>query len=602
MDFRMGMFFILLVATVLMLMIAYLSYRKRKQNEGKYGALAMLAASFYSFGYAFELISVHLDQAKFWLKVQYIGIPFITTFWLLIVISYTGHHFFLKKKVLPFLFAIPILTFIMYFTNDSHYLYYRDLLFDPGLSEPSTFIFSKGPFYWVHTAYVYLEAAVGMGMFVRMYAKAVPIVRKQVLMLIFGASAPWLCNIVYLLSADGNSLDLTPFGFLVTGSIYIWGIYRLNMLRLVPVAYQQVFETMQDGVIILDYDHNLSHVNEAAKGIFEELKAWDGQTQSIAALFASNPQLLAKIVDGEHSESRLSLHKEGETSHYHVKISHIYDKSQNFLGKVLIFSDVTQVVRYQEELLANANQLEELHAFKDKAFAIVTHDIRDPLAMLVNLTDIIEGDLMDAGKEESRIFQEINKKVKDTYWLVENLLNWFRSQRGKINFHPLVWELEPIVRQSAKAMHPRITMKDIQMTVAVQGGTNVYADKDMLGMILRNLLFNAVKYTEAGGHIHVHARRNGTSVTVSVQDSGAGVGREVGKSLFDEMQQGSEPGTEGESGTGLGLYLCGKFVRLHGGDIWYEARPGEGSTFFFTLPTHEAAAGLQRTWKEVDAE
>src|SRR5690606_16965963 len=103
---------------------------------------------------------------------------------------------------------------------------------------------------------------------------------------------------------------------------------------------------------------------------------------------------------------------------------------------------------------------------------------------------------------------------------------------------------------------------------------NVYADKDMVEMILRNMLFNAVKYTEADGHIHIRARRTGTSVTLSVQDSGIGVDREVGKSLFDEMQQGSSLGTEGESGTGLGLYLCGHVVSPHGGDIWYEAQPG----------------------------
>jgi signal transduction histidine kinase len=600
-DLRMGIFDVLLVATFLMLFISYLSYRKRKQDVAKYCALVMLAASFYSFGYAFEIISTNLDQAKFWLKVQYVGIPFITTFWLILVIIYTGHQGLLKRWVMPLLFAIPFLTLILHYTNDIHYLFYRDILFEPSSSNLSATLLFKGPWYWVHISYLYLEAAFGMLLFVRMYSKAIPIVRKQVVMLILGAAAPWLANIIYLTAYSQMNFDLTPIGFTLSGLIYVWGIYRFNLLRLVPVAYQKVFETMQDGVIILDYDHNLSHVNKAARSIFEELNSWNGQTISVDEIFASNPDLLKMISDLEHNENRISIQKGEEMRYYHVKMSVIYDKSGMVLGKLIIFSDVTQVTLYQEQLVANANQLEELNAFKDKLFAVVTHDIRDPLALLVNLTEIIEEDFIDSGSEESRIFREISSQVRDTHLLVDNLLDWVRSQRGKINFRPLVWELEPIVSQSIKAMRNRLNIKHIDMTVSVQDGSKAYADKEMVELILRNLMFNAIKYTEVGGHIHIEVVRNTDRVTVSVKDSGVGVDSEVGKSLFHEMQQGSLQGTDGERGTGLGLYLCGKFVRLNGGDIWYETKEGQGSTFYFTLPSTKASDVRDRTWKEVDA-
>lgn len=99
-----------------------------------------------------------------------------------------------------------------------------------------------------------------------------------------------------------------------------------------------------------------------------------------------------------------------------------------FLGKLMVFSDVTQSVLYQEQLLANRNQLEELHSFKDRLFAVVTHDIRDPLALLVSLTEIIEEDFIDPESEESEIFREISSQVRDTHLLVGNLLDWVRSQ------------------------------------------------------------------------------------------------------------------------------------------------------------------------------
>jgi hypothetical protein len=137
-----------------------------------------------------HLNSTNLDHAKFWLKVQYIGIPFITTFWLILVMIYTGHQTLLKRWVIQLLFVIPFLTLIFHYTNDIHHLFYRDILFEPSSSNLSAILLFKGPWYWVHISYLYLEAAFGMGLFVRMYSKAMPIVRKQVVMLILGAAAP----------------------------------------------------------------------------------------------------------------------------------------------------------------------------------------------------------------------------------------------------------------------------------------------------------------------------------------------------------------------------------------------------------------------------
>lgn len=590
------MFSILLVATLLMLFVSYLSFRKRKLDAAKYCALFMLSASFYSLGYAFEIISANPENARFWLHVQYIGIPFISTCWLILVIIFTGHQAVLKPWVMLLLFSVPVLTFVFQQTNDLHHFYYTNVQFNPDGSNLSPIVLSKGPWYWVHITYNYLGAAVGMGLFARKYVGAGPLVRRQVAVMMLGAAAPWLSNMIYL--SEYRNMDLTPFGFALSGLVYIWGIYRFNLYRLVPIAQQTVFETMQDGVIILDDENQITHFNQAARHMVKE---WKLTAKSINEVFASNSELLSKLMAPENGEIRVSIPIAEETRYYHVKISIMYGKSRIAMGKLIIFYDITQVTLYQEKLLANAKQLEELHAFKDKLFAVVTHDIRDPLALLVNLTEIIEEDFIDAGSEESRVFQELSSQVKDTYLLVENLLDWFRSRKGKIDFSPLVWELEPIVRQSVDAMKPRCEMKGIRVTAAVQEDIMVYADKEMLQLVLRNLLFNAVKFTETGGHIHVEANKIGQRVTVFVRDTGVGVPEEIGKSLFHEVQQGSRPGTVGERGTGLGLYLCGKFVRLHGGDIGYEDNRGPGSTFFFTLPANEASSARQKTWRELEA-
>ncbi|AOZ93136.1 sensor histidine kinase [Paenibacillus crassostreae] len=598
------LFALLLVATCLMLFISYLSFRKRKLLVAKFNALMMLAASFYSFGYAFEIISEDIEIIKFWLSFEYIGIPFITTFWLILVIYFTGYQKVLKRWVWLLLFLIPVLTFLLQLTNDLHYLFYRNIMMDYSSIIP-TVDSLKGPWYWVHICYIYIQVIVGMTLFVMMYLKAVPLVRKQITVIILGAVAPWISNLVYVFGIFGLHVDLTPFGFTLSGILYIWGIYQFNLLRLAPIALQKVYETMQDGVVFLDYDNNIINYNEAAQEVFEELHDMKGNKGSAYHVFSNYPELLQKIIVLENSDIQITITRKEETRYYHLKVSLIYDKGQITLGKMLIFSDITQLIDYQEKLQSNVNQLAELNAFKDKLFTVVAHDIRDPLAVLVNLTEILDEEMKTVGSENIEIFQEVSGQVRNTYTLVENLLDWFRSQSGKIMFNPLVWDLSSIVQQFIHSITIRSEIKEIKITFKIDDEIQVFADKEILNLILRNLLSNAIKFTDIGGNIHIGAIKKGDQVIISVRDSGVGIDSVIVKSLFHKALDAPSQGTKGEKGTGLGLFLSSEFIQMHGGEIWVESIQGEGSTFFFSLPVNEAGRNtksrLERefdlTWK-----
>ncbi|WP_424767691.1 histidine kinase N-terminal 7TM domain-containing protein [Paenibacillus sp. sgz302251] len=587
---------LLLVSTCLMLFISYLSFRKRNLPIAKYSAYMMLAASFYSFGYAFEIISADLDRIKFWLRVEYIGIPFISTFWLILVIHFTGHQAVLKRWVMQLLFLAPVLTLLFHFTNDLHHFYYRDLQMDYNsiILGAKTL---KGPWYWVHISYNYIQAAVGIFLFAAMYLKAMPIVRKQIMAMMLGAAAPWLFNVVYLFGAFGLYVDLTPIGFTLTGIFYIWGIYRFNLLRLAPVAMQKMFEMMQDGVIFLDYDNNIIHSNQSAKAMFEALQHVKDNASSARHVFSNEPELLSKIMVMENSESEVAIRRKEEIRYYQLKVSMITDKAQVSLGKMLIINDITQTIDYQERLLSNVKQLGELLAFKDKLFTVVAHDIRDPLAILINLTELLEEELQAAGSGNIEIFQEVSGQVRNTYTVVENLLDWLRSQRGMITFSPLVWNLAPIVQQAIHSARIRSEIKEIRMTCEIDDEIQIFADKEILDMVLRNLFSNAIKFTGIGGSIRIEARADKDHVIVSVQDTGVGIHPDIVKSLFHEAQEAPAPGTEGEKGTGLGLFLASEFVQIHGGTIWLDSILGHGSTFYFSLPAKKAE---RDTGKSID--
>lgn len=584
MIFDKYVFIVLLVATCLMLFISYLSFRKRQLPVAKYCSLVMLTASFYSFGYAFEYISGGLDSIKFWLKIEYIGIPFISTFWFILVIHYTGHQAALSKRVMLLLFAIPAVTFVAHYTNDLHHFFYSDIRIDPNSVRVKA-ILDKGPWYWVHISYNYLQAAVGMVLFGMMYLKTMPVVRKQIMFLMLGTAAPWLSNVVYLFGLPNIEMDMTPLGFTLSGLFYLWGIYRFNMLRLVPVGLQTVFQTMEDGVIILDYDHNIINVNRAAREIFDASRSLNGL---VFTVFTNYPELSAMIEDPGHLGGRITITKNEESRNYNVKISSLYDKGQTVLGKMLIFHDITEVITYQEKLLSNAEQLAEFSAFKDKLFTVVAHDIRDPLAMLVSATELLEEELEGDGGKDLKMYREVIGQVRNTYLLVEHLLEWFRSQRGKMVFNPRAWNLASSAEQAVYAAKTRSGQKDIEIISDIDHEITVFADKEMLDLVFRNLLSNAVKFTGKGGSIRIGAIEEGEWVIVSVEDSGVGVDEKIGKSLFHEVQQDHSYGTEGETGSGLGLYLSEKFVSIHGGRIWFQSIRGQGSTFFFTLPAYGA--------------
>ncbi|MCI3923541.1 ATP-binding protein [Paenibacillus sp. TRM 82003] len=581
MSFHNYLFAILLAATGLMLFIAYLSGKQRRQPVAKYLTLVMLAASLYAFGYAFELSSKDLDRIQFWLKIEYLGIPFISTLWLLLVIEFTGFRPFLTRWVRALLFLIPIATLIMHFTNDWHHLYYRELWLDENAAHPMAMTV-KGHWYWVHIGYNYAQAAAGTILFMVTFMKAVPVIRKQILVMLLGASAPWIFSMLYLFGTFGPGIDLTPIGFTLSGACYLWGIYRLNLMRLAPIAMQKVFETMNDGVLLLDADHRIQHSNPAARTMLPGLR--DGKENATAReMFAQEPELLSKIMTMDLGDCRMQMKREGRLCHVHLKVSMLYH-GDLALGKLLILQDITKEVEDQDQIVTQVKQLAELNAFKDKLFTVVAHDIRDPLAVLINLTELLEEELQAAGHDQIDLFKEVSGQVRNTFILVETVLDWFRTQRGHVAFSPLVWRLSPLIQESLLAARMRSELKEIQITSLVGEELEVYADKSMFGLILRNLLSNAIKFTPIGGEVHVEAVRKADCIQIAVSDTGLGVAPELADSLLRGVLAASLPGTEGEKGTGLGLYLTREFVEIHGGSIWYDSVPGKGSTFYFMVP------------------
>ncbi|WP_117148862.1 MULTISPECIES: histidine kinase N-terminal 7TM domain-containing protein [Paraliobacillus] len=584
MSLNQVLFLLLLAITGCLLYIAYLAWRKRESPVAVSLFLGMCSGACYSFGYAFEIISSDLNQIHFWLKVEYIGISFGTLIWFIMVLQFTSHHMLLQKWILVKLSIIPILTFVSHYTNEWHHLFYKDTW----LYEWNSFSLVSikiGPFYMLHIIYSFVLFIVGMLFLLHMYRKAASHMKNQVLVMMIGSCGPYLISIIYLSGFMETPIDLSPFGLLFSGILIIWGIYHLNMMKLLPHALNQVFNSMKDAVIILDLDNNITSFNFSASQVFQELdKTVIGQ--SATTILSYYPELLKTITAGDSLQRKIKLANETGFHYYHVYISHVRNKRQKIVGKTLWLNDITALVLNEEKLLASSKQLEELNAFKDKMFTIVAHDIRDPLSLLMNLMEILKDELQEYQDKHDEIAREMEQQIQNAFSLVESLLDWFRSQKGGMSFNPVSWNLSQIIRKNTDLLHIQSDRKQITVISEIANDMVVYADKEILDLLIRNILSNAIKFSEFEGIILLRADQVKDKVIISIKDSGQGVPPDQALRLLQDQEGYLESlnGTAGEKGIGIGLTLCREFAQINGGELWFESVPNQGSTFYFSTP------------------
>ncbi len=245
----------------------------------------------------------------------------------------------------------------------------------------------------------------------------------------------------------------------------------------------------------------------------------------------------------------------------------------------------SQLEKANKKLVESEKHLKELNSTKDKFFSIIGHDLRNPLNALLGFSELISGNSREYSPEEIQKYSKIiNEAAKNIHQLIENLLEWSRSQSGNIEFNPGQTDLNQVIDEILKIIEIQAEKKSISIEKEVPEKIQVFADRNLLSTILRNLINNGVKFTPKKGTVKVSADQTDTGVSISVSDTGVGMSQEQLDSIFSLAHGPSTAGTEEEKGTGLGLILCKEFVDKHGGEIQVESQSGKGSTFTFILP------------------
>ena len=246
------------------------------------------------------------------------------------------------------------------------------------------------------------------------------------------------------------------------------------------------------------------------------------------------------------------------------------------------------IATQKEELEKQKKELIELNATKDKFFSIIAHDLRSPISTLVSLCEILrtDADLL-SGKETHEILFSLHDLSGNYLKLLDNLLQWASIQTGKIMANPEKFSVVRVIDEVIGFYKILASSKQVNLHSAAEGDINVFADKNMIRTVLRNLVSNALKYTNMGGTVALGVTLLPDMIEVYVKDSGIGMDAETVEKLFKLDQTFSTVGTANEQGTGLGLILCKEFIEKNNGSVHVESEPGNGSTFRFTLPLSE---------------
>lgn len=584
----------LLIPAIIAFALAFEARKQRYAPRGRLFALAMLVIGIWSLTYAMELASTNQSMMQLWLKLEYLAIPWVSLLMMLVVLNYSGIETPVKSVHIAYLSIIPVITMALAITHEHHQLYYKSV----EISHQGPIPLLKleiGPWYYVHTLYSYTLNLYALGVLIRKLVHQRSLFRNQLLFLLIAVIVPLLSFTLYFARLMPiRNIDPTPFAFTISGLLMSVSILRFRMLDLMPIAREHVFRSMSDGLLVVDTKLRLVDCNPLAEQIFRWKRTPFGKP--VSELWHNFPELVALSSRmGEDSIELQILHPDEEKM-YLISSSDIHNHKNTVVGKLLIVHDITHRYKLQETIRKSEERLRALNSEKDKLFSIIAHDLRSPISAFLSLTNLFIDDSQDMSRDEIReIALSMNRSAESLSGLLDNLLQWSRMQRNEVKIRPEALDVRLLIERNLQIYSEAILNKQLTVETTIHGIPKVFADENMLNTTLRNLISNAIKFTQKGGKVTISAwMEEDGIVSITVSDTGIGMSQEMLNTLFTIDSHNSRPGTDGEPSSGLGLILCKDFTERNNGKLLVSSTPGKGSVFKLLLPqARQQTAGIE---------
>lgn len=572
----------LLVMGSVALFVATIILLRYKSAVWLFG-MVMLLVAVWSIGYGLELSQRTLAAIYQFIQIEYIGISLLPAFWIIFIIKYTGNDEWLGFKSTTMIFVVPVITLALVITNQWHHLYYESL----SAIEIGKLILldiQPGPWYKIHTAYFYFTMLWGAYLLFRHMQKASYNYRVQNIILFLAALVPWVTNVLYLSGFRVHQhIDPTPFAFILTCFLIIYGLFRYKLFSLIPIARDLIVQQMQEAVIILDNNNKIVDYNDRAMQI---LPVGNQQSMSAESVFSEIKHLIFALNDS--SVKRLEIDWQDET--YEVNINSIVNRNEKTKGKFLLFREITQFKEDTMKMNEQAIRLHKLNSLKDRLLSIISHDIRGPLNNLKKLMSLLSSGKMNAS-EFKKLLPEMGEKLTETSMIMDNLLFWAKNQiqglapeQESIYIHKIVFENFKLFKQQA-------LNKQIKLINKIPKKFTIHSDKNVLDIVLRNLISNAIKFSQTDGKVVVSGEYHEKMSIITVDDFGLGMDTKTQQRILNN-ENFSNPGTHQEMGAGIGLHLCKEFLEKIGGSISLRSEEGKGTSIYLNFPNKIVAREL----------
>ena len=373
-------------------------------------SLLMLAIADWAIGYALELGSATISSKLFWVKVQYFGIVVVPFAWLILVVQYAGREKWLTRKILALLCFDPTITALLAWTNEAHHLIWKDIKLLT--QKPFSILdFEYGIWAKLHTAYAYFLVLFAIALLFHIFIDSYRVYRKQAGVLLIFSIVPFIGNAIYIFNL--SPIDLTPFAFLLSGTLIAWSFIHFRLLDIKPIAIDTLIENMQDGVIALDNHCRIIEINPAAKKIIGCTDKIIGEPISKLASFHSELQNLCQ--EFKEVKKEIKVDRKDKKYYYEIHASPLRDKYGAVIGYLLLIHDVTERKEVMEKLEKALQQ--------EKEFKLKTaHYFFNPLCIAKGYLEMVK---KDCRKEEiDKIIEAIERIEK----VIKNVV-----QKGEIS-------------------------------------------------------------------------------------------------------------------------------------------------------------------------
>lgn len=583
------LFVLLLLGACLGISTFFFLFRFRKTPGVKYWLGWQVAATIWAFTYAFEYAATDLETKIMWSKFSYFGIVYGPVSFLFFSLAFSSKFKYLKRKYVISVFAFASLFIIFPFTNDLHHLHWRSYSINP---ETNATDYVYGPLFWIMDLFAYVALIIGIVNIFMLYFRLSEYYKSQIAILFISSLLPPIGNLIYVFHINPlPGFDWTPFTFLITGILIAINISQFKMFDLVPFARNKLIDLIPDAIVILDNSMRIADYNTAFRALVKteqgELIGW-----RVEKLFPHREQLIREITNHDVYQTVISREYDGQMRYFDSQSVTLYDQHKLNIGRLIMLKDITLRVKAEHEtkdanvrLTKEIQEKEKLIDDLDAFSHTVAHDLKSVLSAIVTGSGLIKWGIDTMSKSELlEVNDLISQSATKTMYITKELLTLASVRQQEIVTVPV--NMQSIIRESMIRLTDLIKEKKAEI-ILPESFPDVMGYESWLEEVWANYISNAIKYGGGSPVVKIGADvLPDNRIKFWIKDNGKGLSEEEITLLFHKFTRLDTLRAEGH---GLGLSIVKRIIEKLNGETGVESEniPGEGCTFYFTLPAIE---------------